>query len=359
MDKKAKHINELFLQLMKIALGNADRFAEPPTQEEWVELMLMSAKQSVVGVAFCGVERLPAEQRPPLEVIMDWAAVVDKIEKDNVALNETCVKVCSIFKQEGINACILKGQGMGALYDAPLRRCSGDIDVWMEGGKEKVVSYIRKNFPKAEKPGGHHIAVTLKGGVEMEVHYIPAELFSPFHEKRMLQYYNNVQQQQWSNMLPSISINVPTKEFDLFFIIAHLFLHWAIDGCGLKQILDYYYLLKSVKGDDAVKQKAFSVLKECGLENFTSAMMAIFVRDFGMPEDLTICNPDYKKGKVLLEDIIAVGTVSCEELKQQSNVVKFIRRWFRVWRILPLAPTELPWVLPKSTFGWITSKISR
>ena len=55
-----------FIELMRVALGNATRFASSLSKKEWEEVMAMAMKQGVAGVAFSGVERLPKEQMPPL-----------------------------------------------------------------------------------------------------------------------------------------------------------------------------------------------------------------------------------------------------------------------------------------------------
>ncbi len=360
-----KHTDEQFLQLMRIALGNADSLDAPLSLEEWEEVMMMSAKQSVVGVAFSGVERLPREQMPPLEVVMDWSAVVDKIERENVRLNETAVKVCSIFKQEGINACILKGQGMGALYDKPLRRCSGDIDVWMEGGKDRVVSYIMKNFPKAKDPGegGHHIAVKLRGEIDMEVHYLPGELYSPMNCKRLNAWFNAMEKEQWGRTVgvkvsggAEMPINVPSAEFNQVFILSHLFHHWAFEGCGMKQLVDYYYVLLR----SAPQEASLKALASIGLKPLLGAVMYV-MQQFGLPKSKMLTEPNERLGMLLLEDIVQVGTVSAEallngEYGKENKFHKFYRRFARMVKMMPLAPTEIVWVLPENLIGWMQGK---
>lgn len=344
--------NALFLQLLRVALAGGGKLSHVPTLEEWEGVLNACVKQSVVGVGFCGVEMLPKEQMPPLDLIMDWSAVVSHIEDENKKLNEMCEKVCSIFLQEGINACVLKGQGMAAQYEHPLRRSPGDIDVWMEGGKKRVVEYIRKNFPKAENPGGHHIAVTLRGGIEMEVHYVPGELFNPFHQKAMLKWFGEVEKNQWNNALESPHINVPSKQFDVFFILAHMFAHWAVDGCGMKQMVDYYYLVKYVRAKNIDVSESMGKIKEYGIAPFASALMYIFAEYFGMDDTLLLCNPNKRLGESLLADIMRVGTVTTEQLKNENVVIKFTRRWFRMWRIFPLAPSEILWLLPNNLYVW-------
>lgn len=354
-----------FLSLLRVALGNQQSLPTTPTPQEWEQLLLMSAKQSLVGVAFTGVERLPKEQMPPIEVILDWSAVVNHLENENLKLNDMCCKVSSIFKQENINACILKGQGVGALYDTPLRRSTGDIDVWMEGGRDVVVDYISRNFPRTEAPehGGHHIKTVLKGGIDMEVHFLPAELYNPNNDKRVRRWFDAVEKSQWGNTIDvkvsdgtMLPISVPTPSFNQVFILMHLFYHWAFEGCGMKQIVDYYYVLKSSSPD----KDSIRMLKHIGLFPFAQAIMYI-MQQLGLPASHMLTEPSAKLGALLLDDILTVGTVSAEELatgkySKEGKLHKMMRRTRRMFKMMPLAPSELIWVVPENLFGWILGR---
>jgi hypothetical protein len=71
-----------------------------------------------------------------------------------------------------------------------------------------------------------------------------------------------------------------------------------------------------------------------------------------------LCAPDRRLGKKLWADILAVGLVTADDLAvgrfcDEGKRVKFMRRLLRMWRLLPLAPNELPWVLAKSVVTWI------
>ena len=68
-----------FFELLQITLGNREAFSEAPTIEEWHEIYDNATRQALIGVLFSGVERLPAEQRPPREMILPWFMMVSKI----------------------------------------------------------------------------------------------------------------------------------------------------------------------------------------------------------------------------------------------------------------------------------------
>ena len=357
-------VTDLFMQLMRVALGKSERLTVVPTVEEWEQLMALSSAQGVMAVAFCGVERLPKEQRPPIEVIMDWSAVVDYIEQENRRLNRLCVKVCEMFQRDGKRMCVLKGQGMGVLYPWPLRRSNGDIDVWMEGEMDAVVAYVKEHFQQVEEPNLFHVAATLPGGVELEVHYRPVCLSSPKKDALLRHWMTEMEPSQWQNTVVLSEgvgqINVPTKEFDLVFILLHLFHHWVYEGCGMKPFMDYYWLVESMK-DATVRAKAVEVLRTLGLNAFLSAVMFIF-KEWGMQDEQLLCPSDKRLGQLLLEDVLTVGIVTGDDLSvgrlgKESKFRRLWRRCQRMWKLMPLAPHEIPWLLYQSLFWRLKAKL--
>ena len=367
-----------FIELMRVALGNATRFASSLSKKEWEEVMAMAMKQGVAGVAFSGVERLPKEQMPPLEVIMDWSAVVDFMEKDNRHLNDVNVKVCDMFERDGQRACIVKGASVGVLYPEPLRRSAGDVDVWMAGGYEAVSKYVRKRFFNVT--GGHygrHIEIKVDG-VLVEIHFMPAELYSLRHAKCLNKLYKEIEAKPWTRRVEldgSGYIIVPELRESLIIVIVHLFSHLAVEGVGMKQVVDCYWVLKEVnkvgmsngKGEnvtgesaDEIRNWAMALFRKVGISKFIAALMYV-LQQIGMEEELMLCAPNTKLGKRLLNEILNTGVVSVEELVtgkygKESKLHRFYRRLSRALRLMPIAPSEMLWMLNSGFFYWILRK---
>ncbi|MCH5174953.1 MAG: nucleotidyltransferase family protein [Prevotellaceae bacterium] len=388
-----KNIESSFLQLMRIALGNAATLDAPLSAEEWEELFDMSTKHGVSGIAFSGVEKLPKEQMPPLEVIMDWSAVAEYIEEVNRHQNSVSVKVCDAFERDGVRACIVKGASVGVLYPEPLRRNAGDVDVWMSGGYEAVAEYARKRFPYFH--GGHygrHIEVTADG-VQVEIHFMPAELYSFQHRIHLKALYREIEAKAWMRRVElkgSGSIIVPELEETLIIVIVHLFSHFAVEGVGMKQVLDCYWVLKEVgkadagkgadtegmvdkkgmadtegkpvggKSADETREWAMSFFRKVGIGKFVAALMYV-LQQLGLEERLMLCAPDEKWGKRLLDDIMDKGVVSVDVLVDgkygaENKASRFFRRLSRAVRMLPMAPSEMLWMLQSGISYWLSRK---
>ena len=131
------------------------------------------------------------------------------------------------------------------MYPNPYSRTPGDIDIWVEGEDKRVISFVRSISPH-EKACYHHIEFPSYKGVEVEVHYRPSFLLCFWHNRKLQKYYERVKEQQFSHRVmlgEQGEIAIPTAEFNLIFQLTHIYAHLMNEGIGLRQLLDYYYVL--------------------------------------------------------------------------------------------------------------------
>ena len=199
-----------------------------------------------MGVLFDGIKKLPAEHvGMEKELLLQWMAESQMLEKANVRLNDTAIQVSEWFRKKGFRTCILKGQGNALMYPNPYSRTPGDIDIWVEGGDKRVISFVRSISPH-EKACYHHIEFPPYKGVEVEVHYRPSFLLCFWHNRKLQKYYERVKEEQFSHQVmlgEQGEIAIPTVEFNLIFQLTHIFSHLMNEGIGLRQLVDYYFVI--------------------------------------------------------------------------------------------------------------------
>ena len=131
------------------------------------------------------------------------------------------------------------------MYPNPYSRTPGDIDIWVEGEDKRVISFVRSISPH-EKACYHHIEFPSYKGVEVEVHYRPSFLLCFWHNRKLQKYYERVKEEQFSHRVmlgEQGEIAIPMVEFNLIFQLTHIFSHLMNEGIGLRQLVDYYYVL--------------------------------------------------------------------------------------------------------------------
>ena len=199
-----------------------------------------------MAVLFDGIKKLPAEYvGMQKELLLQWMAESQILEKANIRLNDAAIQVSEWFRKKGFRTCILKGQGNALMYPNPYSRTPGDIDIWVEGGDKRVISFVRSISPH-EKACYHHIEFPSYKGVEVEVHYRPSFLLCFWHNRKLQKYYERVKEEQFSHRVmlgEQGEIAIPTSEFNLIFQLTHIYAHLMNEGIGLRQLVDYYYVL--------------------------------------------------------------------------------------------------------------------
>ena len=237
---------KIFFDFLKFSIGSKSEIPSSLKEADWKELYRIAQKQCLVGVLFDGIKKLPAEHvGMKKELLLQWMAESQMLEKANVRLNDAAIQVSEWFRKKGFRTCILKGQGNALMYPNPYSRTPGDIDIWVEGGDKRVISFVRSISPH-EKACYHHIEFPSYKGVEVEVHYRPSFLLCFWHNRKLQKYYERVKEEQFSHRVmlgEQGEVAIPTTEFNLIFQLTHIFSHLMNEGIGLRQLLDYYYVL--------------------------------------------------------------------------------------------------------------------
>ena len=237
---------QIFFDFLRFCIGSAKDIPDSLKEADWKEQYAIAKKQCLVGVLFDGIKKLPAEHvEMEKELLLQWMAESQMLEKANVRLNDAAIHVSEWFRKKGFRTCILKGQGNALMYPNPYSRTPGDIDIWVEGGDKRVISFVRSISPH-EKACYHHIEFPPYKGVEVEVHYRPSFLLCFWHNRKLQKYYERVKEEQFSHRVmlgEQGEIAIATVEFNLIFQLTHIFSHLMNEGIGLRQLVDYYYVL--------------------------------------------------------------------------------------------------------------------
>ena len=237
---------QIFFDFLRFCIGSESELPSSLKEADWEELYAIAKKQCLVGVLFDGIKKLPAEQvGMKMGLLFQWIAKNRMLEKANVRLNDAAIQISEWFRKKGFRTCILKGQGNALMYPNPYSRTPGDIDIWVEGGDKRVISFVRSISPH-EKACYHHIEFPPYKGVEVEVHYRPSFLLCFWHNRKLQKYYERVKEEQFSHRVmlgEQGEIAIPTVEFNLIFQLTHIYAHLMNEGIGLRQLLDYYYVI--------------------------------------------------------------------------------------------------------------------
>ena len=395
---------KIFFDFLRFCIGSAEEIPDSLKEADWKELYAIAQKQALVGILFDGIQRLPSSDVGiSRDLLLQWMAQCQMLEKANMRLNDAAIQVSEWFRKKGFRTCILKGQGNALLYPNGLHRTPGDIDVWVDGGDKRVLSFVRSISPH-EKACYHHIEFPSYKGVEVEVHYRPSFLLCFWHNRKLQKYYERVKEEQFSHRVmlgEQGEIAIPTTEFNVIFQLTHIFSHLMNEGIGLRQLVDYYYVLcdfyKVYQISSKITPSLFTLkegstshldpltlrgeggnrptrcseplrykvdgaskpspgcagwdrlgvlqneLKKLGLWKFAGAIMYIMHEVFGMPASRLIVPPNEKYGKFVLNEVLEAGNFGKHDERNcfgRSKLGHNLQRVYRDIRLVKYFPAE-------------------
>lgn len=358
----------LFYHLIRISLGIECCAPSLFALQEWQPLFELAKKHAIVGVCFSGLTRIKANMDNcatiPQKLYMAWLAATASIQSRNKVMDRRCAELQRMLTKKGFRCCVLKGQGAAQLYDEQLKdlRQSGDIDVWItpdngvdyEKHFRKVMRFAKSIAPVLDF-NKQHVAIPIFKDVETEVHFTPSIMFNPQHNARLQKWFvDNSHLMHYTEE----GFTIPTPSFNVVYMLQHCYNHLLFEGVGLRQVMDYYYVLKALTLNEDEKTKLRNTLRRLGLLKFASAMMWVQQEVFHLDHEKMICCPNEKEGRFFLDEIMMGGNFgqygSDDVMRKhgKGNVSFFVVRMKRNIRFIKHYPSEILW----SPFGMLAHK---
>ena len=220
---------------------------------DWRQLYTFASRQALLGFCFDGIERLTKEfseelKQNPMgrDLLMTWMGAAQQIRRQNMKVNAVAGKLYSKFREDGLRCCILKGQGNALMYPNPYSRTPGDIDVWVNASREDITEYAKTHFEIGDDIRFHHLETSFDG-VPVELHFFSGIMNNPIYNARLQKWFKRNADLQCSHIvgLPDGAgdIAIPTTAFNVIYQLTHLYHHFFDEGIGMRQIIDYYYVV--------------------------------------------------------------------------------------------------------------------
>ena len=357
-----------FYTILQSAIGKPVRLSHTLSEKEWNEIFGLAKKQALVGIMFEGIERLPQEQWPPRNVVLQWTMMVESIKQRNRQTTDVCLRLTEALDKDGFEICILKGQANHAYYDGlnsehslgQLRIC-GDVDVWI-WPKVKTLHPVKSIIEYCQRKKillslcHLHAEVKPVNGVPVEIHFRPSFLNHPLRDRYFQQLFQSAQFEK-VNIDGCGELTKLRVDYDLLFQMNHIYRHLLDEGVGMRQVLDFYMLLKayrkeSLVGNDLMDGSALQKhVKACGMGKFASALMYVLQKIFDMDSSELLCAPSEHHGSFLLDEMMLAGnfghydarmsTLEVRKGKLSYQLQKASRRFKRNLRFLTSYPEEV------------------
>jgi len=332
---------QALLALVKAGLWNDEAQLSLPLEVDFKKLYKLAQGQSVAGLVAAGLEHA-VDLKVPKADALAFAGYALQLEHRNTAMNEFVAQLIDRLRAEGINAVLVKGQGIAQCYERPLWRASGDVDLLLDADDyEKAKKLL---FPMATKVESEfsfmkHVGMTLQGWV--------VELHGTLHSRLSKRIDNEIDKVQegvfqrgevrgWHN--GETDVYLPAPDADVIFVFTHFLHHFFLEGLGLRQICDWCRLLWRFAGQIDVPLLERR-LRTMGLMSEWRAFAALAVDWLGMPSDaMPLYSGDarwHRKGERILADVLEKGNFGRNQQRDsEPERAYLVRKFVSTWRHL-------------------------
>lgn len=291
----------------------------------------------------------------PRSLLLEWIATSEDIKSQNLLVNKRIAEASQYFLSQGKRSCVLKGQGNAKMYPNPLSRIPGDIDIWVEGTRKEITKIVRSKFPNVYAQY-HHIDFPIFQDVEVEVHYKPSRLNNPYYNWRLQRFYQNNKSLQFNHECRELDANghvcTPLRDFNLVFQLSHIMNHFFTEGVGLRQLMDYYFLVRYDYSE--MERKVYrSRVKYFGMRRFARSVMWVLKEVFGLEDKYLLVKPYSRGGKLLLKEVMATGNFW---MYDEKYVNRHKGNWSRLFTDL-YRDVTLAWVFPAEALSMPWAKL--
>lgn len=316
-----------FLALVRAGLWETEVRLSQYESIDYSRVLSLAEEQAVVGLAAAGIEHV-IDVKVPKEDVLQFVGQALQLEQRNTAMNSFIAGLVGKMRKGGIYTLLVKGQGIAQCYERPLWRASGDIDFLLsEENYNKAVTFLKKIYPN-NKNGGDYSKETafytdqwvievhgsLRTGLAARVDKVVDDV------QRDVFYGGNVR--SWQD--GSITVFLPSPDYDVFFVFSHFIKHFYKEGMNLRQVCDWCRLLWTYR-DRIDYDLLFKRLNKSGLIPEWKAFASMAVEYLGMPEDAmplydVRSKKDKSRGKQLIRFILYGYTGS--KVKDTYQIVK-------------------------------------
>lgn len=312
----------VYFEFIRFSIGSQSSVSDKVKGIDWHDFLDFCQRQSIAGLVFNGIER--AEPKIPQEILLEWIRIAETIKAINKLVDKRCAQISKYWEKRDYQSCILKGQANAMMYPWPELRSPGDIDIWVDGDTIEIIKIAQQEAPQGHY-SLHHVTMPVFSDTSVEVHYRPVFLDNWWLDKKLKLYTEKVKEKQFNNKVllsdTRTEICSLTDDFNVVFLMLHMWHHLLSTRNSLKQLIDYYFLLKrgfsdKQKGEIARRFSEFGVLRYAG------GIMWIMHVILGLDEKLLLVEPNERIGRLLINEVLHYG----ERVKSRDNKIKILVR---------------------------------
>lgn len=278
-------IRKAFFILLRAGLWGeqSDYDCFPLDEREWNLLYRHARKQTVEGLLYDGILLLPDNYFPPRTLLIKWIAEIDALERRNKRMNRVINEQNQWFKENGIEAWLLKGQGLADCYEQPLHRSCGDIDWYFPHPRDyqKVFRLLKEKGIRVEEQAGFSLAYSW-GGFLVEHHRRLLDIHNPLVSRYLKKIIKKESTRPVVWRKEGMEVLLPSPVLMHLLVNTHILKHMLAFGIGLRQLCDSARLCYRYHEEEESTLLA-EVYRKIDIHRWIQLLYYLLLKELGMP----------------------------------------------------------------------------
>ena len=330
---------ESFLQIVRLGIGHSADYISG--EIDWANIQAIAEQQGLYAVVLDGVEKLPATQRPPQALLLEWIGEV--LQNYEHRYSEYCLTIAEMaefYNSHGFKMMVLKGYACGLNWPKPNHRPYGDIDIWQFGEQTKADKVLLDKGIEVDNSHHHH-SVFNWGGFMVENHY---DFINVYHHKsnseletifkelgkddtHYVEMTDASTPSTGSGSGSATKVYLPSPNLHALFLLKHTMNDFTSFSMTLRQLLDWAFLVE--KHSKEIDWKwLVGVLEKYHMLDFFNIINAICVEELGFNSSIfhsVQFKPELKDR--VLKDILKPEFTADEPASLIPRLIYKYKRW--------------------------------
>lgn len=286
-------------------------------------------RQGLSAVLLDGLEKIPENQRPSKEIMLQWIGEVLQDYDNRYRLYQISIaNLAGFYRKHNLKMMVLKGYACGLDWPKPAHRPCGDIDIWLFGNQKRADELLSSGKNVSIDKSHHHHTVFSWNSFTVENHYDFVNVHAHRSSAELEKIFKKLGQDDTHfTEVEGERVYLPSPNLHALFLIRHMVSHFAAAEITLRQVLDWAFFVE--KHTKEIDWKWLTgVLEEYHMMDFFNLINAICVDDLGFNAEIfpTVQFLPTLKERVL-EDILYPAYGAAEPAGFFPRIMCKYRRW--------------------------------
>ena len=288
-------MQELFFELLRVAIGQMDCLSRGPLADEWHGIYRTAQRHGLTEVCYKGVERLfDYGLRAPQDLSIDWMADAEAIHESQELLNSRREKLVKKLDERKIRAAVMNGAQ------------SPSIDVFLDCSMDRAIKFARQTGQQEIRCGYTSLALNAWENTPVNLHYRVLSVRNPWANRKLQKWFAQNKELMFSQ--GDDDIVVPTLTMNAICMLQTFQQRLLSGKATMSLLVDYYYVLSQLKGEFQPFKDGSNMantLETLGMPQFAAGVMWVLQETMGLNRICMLCEPLAEEGRFILKELMA------------------------------------------------------